>query len=238
MCFSETNEEAPLKELLDLQTQLHALNTTQLEENARRRSGLTGFHIPGSSNVSEILVVMERLTALLKSQSIGDRASSNQSTPPESVKDDDGKNTLLLLHAFSCYAYLLRLLKPLVTSLHSQCQGSSSDARGSDGKSVAAAVSLGTFSLASRPALNARMTLSLISNLVEDLHSSARRATFCPLQNRPSDPMATDSPSAPPKKTWSPMMSAAKLVLDEMLHEEDFVFQKLRSCTFSSAPHL
>lgn len=221
MCFSETNEEAPLKELLDMQTQLHALNTTQLEDTARTR-------IPGPPNVSEILGVMERLTGLLKSPSVGDGASPSQSTSPESVKDDDGKNTLLLLHAFSCYAYLLRLLKPLVKSLHGECQGSSSDARASDGKSAAAAVSLGTFSLASRPALNARMTLSLISNLVEDLHSSALRATFCPLQNRPSDPMAPDNPSAPPKKARSPMMDAAMFALDEMLQEEDFVLQKLR----------
>lgn len=225
MRFSETNEEALLKELLDMQTHLHALYTTQLEDNARIGNGLPGIHIPGPSNVSEILVIMERLTGVLKSPSIGDGTSSSQSTSPESVNDDDSKKTLLLLHAFSCYAYLLRLLKPLVTSLHGQCQGGSSDAQGSNGKS--AIVSLGTFSLASRPALNARMTLSLISNLVEDLHSSAIRATFCPLLDGASGPLAPDSPSAPPKKAHSPMMRAAMFVLDELLHEEDFVLQKL-----------
>ncbi|KAK0107614.1 hypothetical protein ONS96_003420 [Cadophora gregata f. sp. sojae] len=81
------------------------------------------------------------------------------------------------------------------------------------------------------------MTMNLISDLVEDLHSSVRGARFCPLQSRPSDLMDTESPSAPLKRTGSPMMGAAMHVLEELLHEEDFILQKLRSCTFTSAPH-
>lgn len=99
ICFPDANEEASLKELIDLQTQLHALSTAQHKENGTTRSGLTGFHTPGPSNVSEILVAMERLTGLSQNPSIGDGASASQSesSSPENVKEDDGKNTLLLL---------------------------------------------------------------------------------------------------------------------------------------------
>jgi hypothetical protein len=228
MCLSQTNEAAPVKELLDLQTQLHAIDVNQLKEDARG-IGFTEHHTLDSSNVSDIMVIMERLTGLLQSPSFEDRGSSNWSTSPKSIRPEDGKNPILLLHVFSCYAYLLRLLKPLVISLHSQCQN------GSTGISVAAVVSLGTFSLASRPALNARMTLSLISTLLEDLHSSARCLTLCPLHRRPSDPMSTDSPAASTKTTRSAMMSAVMLTLDDMCGEEDFVIEKLSNCTLSAA---
>lgn len=198
---------------------------------------MTGPHTTGPSNVGEILVVMERLTSLLKSPSVGDGAPASQVASLGSDRDDESKNTLLLLHAFSCYAYLLRLLKPLVTSLHGQCHGGSAEASGSDGKS-AATVSLGTFSLASRPALNARMTLSLISNLVEYLHSSVQRATLCPLQNSQSERMPSEGPPTLPRQSRSPMMGAAMVVLDEVLQEEEFVLQKLRSCTLASSPQI
>ncbi|KAK0107615.1 hypothetical protein ONS96_003421 [Cadophora gregata f. sp. sojae] len=80
VCFSETTEGVPLKELHDLQRQLHALNSVQLEDNARRNRGLTGFYTPMPSNVSEILVVLERLTALLKSPTIGRDPKASRTT--------------------------------------------------------------------------------------------------------------------------------------------------------------
>lgn len=80
---------------------------------------------------------------------------------------------LIILYALTCYLLVFRLLKPFVTTLRQQCQDHCGTEKLEQGKSHhRVAISLDSFNLAAKPAMNARITLGLIGSLLEEMHQS------------------------------------------------------------------
>lgn len=79
--------------------------------------------------------------------------------------DESDEHGLIILHALTCYYYLLSILEPIVEFLIAKC-GSTVERVNSRSLS---AFSLGSFSLASQPEINAHVTLHLINLLIRKL---------------------------------------------------------------------
>jgi len=167
--------------------------------------------ISESSDLSEALAATESLTKILN-----DLAEHDE---------------LVILHMLICYGYLLRLFAPLAATLENtsspQLLRSPQDATDHP-----PAFRLGSFSLKSQPELNARITSTLICEMMRNLHHSMHKAINS--LERQQQQFTTPS-SRPDEKEQEPssIFGAARLAIQAVEFRETSILHRLRSRTFA-----
>ncbi|KAI4859503.1 hypothetical protein F4820DRAFT_163634 [Hypoxylon rubiginosum] len=154
---AKSGESSPLKQLLDLQCrfqELANLDSSYTSDRGKPRS------VP---DLSTILFNADSLMRMLQELVAG--RSEPHMPSRQKQNDESDEHGLIILHALTCYYYLLSILEPIVEFLIAKC-GSTVERVNSRSLS---AFSLGSFSLASQPEINAHVTLHLINLLIRKL---------------------------------------------------------------------
>ncbi|XXH02733.1 hypothetical protein Hte_009118 [Hypoxylon texense] len=154
---AKSGESSPLKQLLDLQCrfqQLANLDSSYTTDRGKPRS------VPDLSiilfNADSLMRVLQELVTGRSEPHMPSRHKQNDE------RDEQG---LLILHTLTCYYYLLSILEPIVGFLIAKCD---STVERVNSRSLST-FSLGNFSLASQPDINAHVTLHLVNLLIRKL---------------------------------------------------------------------
>ncbi|KAI1766328.1 hypothetical protein GGR53DRAFT_487046 [Hypoxylon sp. FL1150] len=124
--------------------------------------------------------------------------------------DESDEYGLIILHTLTCYHYLLSILEPIVEFLMTK---RSSTVERVNGRSLST-FSLGSFSLASQPEINAHVTLHLINLLIRKLR-------------RLVSSIADQQKSAGEFQGGSPTNSAARTAISVMQQKETSILAML-----------
>ncbi|QPC77880.1 hypothetical protein HYE68_008632 [Fusarium pseudograminearum] len=199
-------------------------------------------------------------------------SSSNNSTTmdgtselrnPSRPRQDLGNfNDIAMLHVSISYAYIVKILAPIIISLEKSSTpvGSTSSSTyndttappssarlpsqtGGPTKPRTVSVSLGTFSLASKPALNAQILLGMISRMLDQLHDATQpilmQVRHCHVPTQPvvlQDREHQDagmtreehvSTGHGPNRHTSPVLFSAQAAVDSIRNEEKDLLAKL-----------
>ncbi|KAF5004823.1 hypothetical protein FDECE_8700 [Fusarium decemcellulare] len=154
------------------------------------------------------------------------------------------------LHVFVSYAYIIKILGPVIASLEkslapgsvsldgNRLQTSHDTVAGPNTTSPSSlpstdstsshTFSLGSFSLASQPALNARVLLGVVSRILQQLHDAAhpmisRGGYYHTMAGREQGRAVSNSPSL----SISPVLTAAQEAVDSIRDEEEDLLTKL-----------
>ncbi|KAM0202732.1 hypothetical protein ACHAQI_010675 [Fusarium lateritium] len=173
---------------------------------------------------------------------------------PRQVLDRFGFSDIATLHVSISYAYIIKILAPVISSLEKSLApaGSTSlenkyptptyhDAAahpnttslssptGGPAKSHTISVSLGSFSLASKPALNAQILLGLISRILKQLHDVTHPMALQERDHHDANMGGADHVSAAhgPNLDASPVLSSVKAAVDSISKEEKNLFARL-----------
>jgi hypothetical protein len=173
---------------------------------------------------------------------------------PRQILGRFGFSDIATLHVSISYAYIVKILSPIISSLENSLAplGSTSlesrylapiyhnvaahpnttslsSPTGGPTKSHSVSVSLGSFSLASKPALNAQILLGLISRILKQLHDVTHPIALQERDHRDTNMGAAERVSAAhgPNLDASPVFSSAKAAVDSISKEERNLFAKL-----------
>ncbi|KAG5655081.1 hypothetical protein KAF25_000204 [Fusarium avenaceum] len=173
---------------------------------------------------------------------------------PRQILGRFGFNDIATLHISISYAYIVKILAPVISSLEKSLAivGSTSleskyptpiyhnaaahpnttslsSPTCAPTKSHSVSVSLGSFSLASKPALNALILLGLISRILKQLHDVTHPIALQEKDHHDANMGAADHVSAAhgPSLDASPVLFSAKAAVDSISKEERNLFAKL-----------
>lgn len=190
----------------------------RLESRLRRLTSLSsntssdGPNTSGSTCLSEALLAAESLANILKH-----------------LREQDDE--LVILHVFICYGYLLRSFTPLATALEDasltqhirpmQVRNSSSPA-----------FRLGSFTLEFQPELNARVTSSLVCEMIQNIQQLIHDSVGG-LEKRKEQSSRSGSRQDERDPPPSSMIGAARLAVQKVEARESSVVHRLQSRTFA-----
>lgn len=201
---ASSSEQSTVKRLLDLQLQLQSISTSY----------------KFSDGLAEVLRAVRTLTKILTDVATQRRGSASRNSLP-ALGCDDG---LVILHALTCYMYLLHMFEPMVLSPERQCRGLA------DANVLTPALSLGDFSLASQPELNVQVTLNLIHLMLRRLHHSVQSLKLEKSQlGRGNGVSGEREGNGRADKMASSMVDAALVGVESMHTIEAAVLRKLES---------
>ncbi|KAI1779143.1 hypothetical protein F4818DRAFT_240518 [Hypoxylon cercidicola] len=200
--IAESSESSPIKQLLDLQysfQQLANLDSSYASDRGKPRS------VPDLSvilfNADSLMRVLQELVAGRSEPHMPSRQKQN---------DESDEHGLIILHTLTCYYYLLSILEPMVEFLIAKC-GLAVERVNSRSLS---AFSLGSFSLASQPEINAHVTLHLINLLIRKLRRLV--SSIADHQKPPDESRRDDSTN-----------SAARMAVNVMQQKETSILAML-----------
>lgn len=242
--------------LLELQGQLYSHMCAQSPSAKRDRVAAGPDNIARHPHplVDEVLAATKSLLEILQATQANGAESLHESAP--APQREEGTDYFGVLHALTCYAYVIEILEPIVSSLAIQIEGTAEvrptpasgdlDLRlASNGTSPSAptvehlldrgpALNMGCFSLASQPALNAHVVLHTVLMMVQQLQTLIRLLLFgC--QNPAGD--AGDEYRIRSRGDWTaksrctPKSVTAQSMLSVIQEKDTALLEKLRYLT-------
>lgn len=201
---ASSSELSTVKRLLNLQLQLQSISTSY----------------KSSGGLAEVLRAVRTLTKIFTDVATQRRGSASRNGL-SALGADDG---LVILHALTCYMYLLHMFEPMVLSPERQCRDLANS------NVLTPALSLGNFSLASQPELNLQVTLNLIHLMLRGLHNSVQSLKLEKSQLSSRNGVDGESEgNGRTGKTASSMVDAALVGVESMHAIEAAVLRKLES---------
>ncbi|KAF0636424.1 hypothetical protein FPSE5266_10680 [Fusarium pseudograminearum] len=231
---------------------------------------MTNDTVPHGAPLDQVLEAIMELVEIL--QTNAEHTQSNSSTmmdgPSENrnqsrPRQDPGNfNDIAMLHVSISYAYIVKILAPIILSLEKSSApvGSTSSSTYNDTtaypssarlpsqtggltKPRTVSVSLGSFSLASKPALNAQILLGMISRKLDQLHDATQpilmQVRHCHVPTQPVALQEQEHQDAAmtreehvstehgPNRHTSPVLSSAQAAVDSIRNEEKDLMAKL-----------
>ncbi|CAG1999426.1 unnamed protein product [Fusarium graminearum] len=257
--------------LLRHQAKLRCLYSTV--DATRNLISTTNDTVSHGAPLDKVLEAIMELVEILQTNAnhTPSSSSSNSTTvdgPSEirnqsrSRQDIANFNDIAILHVSISYAYIVKILAPIILSLEKSSVpvGSTSSSTyndttahpssaslpsqtGGPTKPRTVSVSLGSFSLASKPALNAQILLGMISRMLDQLHDATQPILMQVRHHHvPTQPVALQerehhdaamtreqhvSTGHGPDRHTSPVLSSAQAAVDSIRNEEKELLAKL-----------
>jgi hypothetical protein len=235
-----------LRQLLDLQSKLQYLLPSHFMPGCGSNDSTSGeSDMSDDSALGEVLAATEGLIEILDNLSTrkdqiseaNSRRHSRQTCGchtriPDALPSDSEDDGLVILQVLTCYLYLLRMFEPLAISLQRQSGSSATSTDASrPTRSSTTAFQLGSFSLASQPELNAKMTSNLIYQMIQRLHVSTQSIVSKDGSRHleSAGPEAIGCQKVCKEKVASPMMIAARVASGSISLKEHSVLHRLQS---------